>query len=80
MAFSFLIGPAFVDDVGSTSIPKIGHNYVLNSTQERKYCDQINVLLYVEAGAMLLIFFCVLIYYPASRRGFKVRQTSRATK
>ena len=65
MAFSFLIGPAFVDDVGSTSIPKIGDNYVLNSTQERKYRDQINVLLYVEAGAMLLIFFCVLIYYPA---------------
>ena len=64
-AFSFLIGPAFVDDVGSTSIPKIGNNYVLNSTQERKYRDQINVLLYVEAGAMLLIFFCVLIYYPA---------------
>ena len=64
-AFSFLIGPAVVDDVQSTSIPKIGDNYVLNSTQERRYRDQINVLLYVEAGVMLLIFFCVLIYYPA---------------
>ena len=64
-ALSFLIGPAFVDDVESTSIPKIKDNYVLNSTQERKYRDQINVLLYVEAGAMLIIFLAVLIYYPA---------------
>ena len=62
---SFLVGAVFVDDVQSTSIPKVGNNYNLNSTQERKYQDQISVLLYVEAGVMLIKFVAVHIYYPA---------------
>ena len=74
---SFLVDAAFVDDVQSTSIPKVGNNYNLNSTQERKYQDQINVLLYVQAGVMLILFVAVLTYYPA--RPPKPRSYSAAT-
>ena len=74
---SFLVDAAFVDDVQSTSIPKVGNNYNLNSTQERKYQDQINVLLYVQAGVILILFVAVLIYYPA--RPPKPRSYSAAT-
>ena len=63
-AVSFLIGPAFVDDVKDSNIPKIDDNYPLNSTQRDKYQKQINSLLYFEAGLQLFVFLVVAAYYP----------------
>ena len=64
-AVSFLIGPAFVDDVKDSNIPKIDDNYPLNSTQRDKYQKQINSLLFFEAGLQLLVFIVIAFYYPA---------------
>ena len=65
MAVSFLIGPAFVDDIKDSNIPKIDDNYPLNSTQRDKYQKQINSLLYFEAGLQLFVFIFIAVYYPA---------------
>ena len=65
IAGSFLIGPAFVDDVKDSNIPKIDGNYPLNATQEEKYQKQINSLLYFEAGLQLFVFLVILVYCPA---------------
>ena len=64
-AVSFLIGPAFVDDIKDSNIPKIDDNYPLNSTQRDKYQKQINSLLYFEAGLQLFVFIVIAVYYPA---------------
>ena len=64
-AVSFLIGPAFVDDIKDSNIQKTGDNYPLNSTQRDKYQKQINSLLYFEAGFQLLVFIVIAVYYPA---------------
>jgi FLVCR family MFS transporter len=63
-ATSFLIGPAFVDDVKDANIPKIDDNYPLNTTDRDKYQKQINSLLYFEAGFQLLVFIIIFAYYP----------------
>ena len=65
LASSFLIGPAFVDDVKDSNIPKIGDNYPLNSTQRDKYKKQINSLLYFEAGLQLFVLLVIVAYYPS---------------
>ena len=64
-AASFLIGPAFVDDVKDSNIPKISDNYPLNSTQRDKYQKQINSLLYFEAGLQLFVLLVIVAYYPS---------------
>ena len=65
LASSFLIGPAFVDDVKDSNIQKIGDNYPLNSTQRDKYQKQINSLLYFEAGLQLFVLLVIVAYYPS---------------
>lgn len=64
-AGSFLIGPAFVDDVKTTDIPKVGDNYRLNITEEDKYQSQINSLLYFEAALQVAVFILIAVYYPS---------------
>ena len=64
-ALSFIISPAFVGDVQTSGAPKIDDNYLLNSTLRHKYQNQINTLLYSEAGIMLAVFLAVLFYFPA---------------
>ncbi|XP_046862462.1 solute carrier family 49 member 4 homolog [Xenia sp. Carnegie-2017] len=64
-SLSFLIGPAFVDDVKDSNAVKIGDNYRLNTTEEKKYEKQINTLLYFEASVQTILFFVILAYYPS---------------
>ncbi|XP_028404834.1 solute carrier family 49 member 4 homolog isoform X2 [Dendronephthya gigantea] len=64
-AGSFLIGPAFVDDVKTTDIPKVGDNYRLNTTEEDKYQTQISSLLYFEAALQVAVFILIAVYYPS---------------
>ena len=65
LSLSFLIGPAFVDDVKDSNALKIGDNYRLNTTEEKKYERQIHTLLYFEASLQTVLFFVVLAYYPS---------------
>ncbi|XP_028390802.1 solute carrier family 49 member 4 homolog [Dendronephthya gigantea] len=58
-ALSFIIGPLFVDDVGSISYSQ------LNSTEREFYYRQIRTMFLVESIAMGLLFLAVIIYYPA---------------
>ncbi|XP_046862071.1 solute carrier family 49 member 4-like isoform X2 [Xenia sp. Carnegie-2017] len=64
-SLSFLIGPAFVDDVKDSNAVKIGDNYRLNTTEEKKYEKQINTLLYFEASVQTILFFVILAYFPS---------------
>ena len=64
-SLSFLVGPAFVDDVNDSNAVKIGDNYRLNITEEKKFEKQINTLLYFEASVQTILFFVVLAYYPS---------------
>ena len=56
VALSFIIGPLFVDDIGSKEV---------NSTQREYYFNQIQNLLLFETAFMGLILLAVIIYYPA---------------
>jgi FLVCR family MFS transporter len=67
-AGSFLIGPAFVDDVKDSTIPKIDDNYPLNTTEREKYQKQIDSLLYFEAGSQLFVLIVILAYFPSKPR------------
>jgi FLVCR family MFS transporter len=58
-ALSFIIGPLFVDDIGST------HYSQVNSTQREFYFKQIRNLFLVETGLMGLLFLAVIFHYPA---------------
>ena len=58
-ALSFIVGPLFVDDLGSLSYNEI------NSTQRDHYYKQIQTLFLMEAGLNLLLFVVILIHYPA---------------
>jgi FLVCR family MFS transporter len=59
IALSFIIGPLFVDDIGST------HYSQVNSIQRNIYFKQIRNLCLVESGLMGLLFLAVIIHYPA---------------
>ena len=58
-ALSFIIGPLFVDDVGSITYSQ------LNSTEREFYYRQMNNLFFVESIAMGVLFLAVIIHYPA---------------
>ena len=59
-ALSFVLGPLFVDDIGTV------HYSQVNSTQREFYFNQIRNLFLVEAGFNGLLFLTVLIYFPAN--------------
>ena len=58
-ALSFIIGPLFVDDIGSTEYSQV------NSTTRDFYFVQIRSLFWVETALMGLLFLAVIIYFPA---------------
>lgn len=59
VALSFIIGPMFVDDIGSVHFSQV------NSTEREFYFRQIRNLFLVETGLMGLLFLAVIVYYPA---------------
>ncbi len=76
-ALGFIIAPGFVDDIKDSNIPKVDNHYQLNSTQVNMYKEQINSLLYSEAGVQFVIFLAIFIYYP--RKPKKPPSLSAAT-
>ena len=58
-ALSFILGPLFVDDIGTVDYSQV------NSTQREYYFKQIRNLFFVEAGFNGLLFLAVLIHFPA---------------
>lgn len=64
-SLSFLVGPAFVDDVNDSNAVKISDNYRLNITEEKKFEKQINTFLYFEAVLQTVLFVAILAYFPS---------------